>query len=66
MEAKAVTEAAAEQVKVDVRPFERRKPGRRPLPKHLRARRWSTRCRRHARAAAGRCNKLGEDVSQTL
>lgn len=52
-QAEAMAEIAATEAKITVRSFERPKPARRPLPKHLPRERVVTRLRRSARAAAG-------------
>lgn len=69
-EAEAAAQMAAERAKaekIDVRPFERRRPARRPLPEHLPR-------ERIVHPAPGTCSccggdrlrKIGEDVTETL
>jgi len=69
-EAEAAAQMAAERAKterIDVRPFERRRPARRPLPEHLPRERIV-----HPAPASCLCcggdklRKIGEDVTETL
>ncbi|WP_316185623.1 IS66 family transposase [Bradyrhizobium sp. SZCCHNRI1003] len=69
-EAEAEAHLAAERAKaakVDVSPFERRRPARRPLPEHLPRERIVHPAPAHCPCCGGdRLRKIGEDVTETL
>jgi transposase len=59
-------EVVAEPVKVEVRPFARRKPARRPLPEHLPREKVIYPVPQACPCCGGTLHKLGEDVTETL
>jgi transposase len=69
-EAEAAARLAAERAKtktIEVRPFERRRPARRPLPEHLPRERVVYPVPANCPCCGGdRLRKIGEDVTQTL
>ncbi|WP_409998992.1 IS66 family transposase zinc-finger binding domain-containing protein [Bradyrhizobium sp. SZCCHNRI2007] len=69
-EAEAAAQMAAERAKaekVDVRPFERRRPARRPLPDHLPRERIVHPAPANCQCCGGdKLRKIGEDVTETL
>ena len=69
-EAEAAAQMAAERAKterIDVRPFERRRPARRPLPEHLPRERIVHPAPASCPCCGGdRLRKIGEDVTETL
>ncbi len=65
-EAETAAELAAQQAKVEVKGFERRKPARRPLPEHLPRERIVYPSPSACPCCGGTLHKLGEDVTETL
>ncbi len=69
-EAEAAAQMAAERTKaekIDVRPFERRRPARRPLPAHLPRERIVHPAPVNCTCCGGdKLRKIGEDVTETL
>ena len=64
--AATAAQMAAAQAKIEVRSFERRKPARRPLPKHLPRERIVYPAPASCPCCGGVLHKIGEDVTETL
>jgi transposase len=62
----AAAQLAAEQAKIKVQGFERRRPARRPLPEHLPRERIVYPAPSACPCCGGALHKLGEDVTESL